>query len=150
MARSHAPIVPSTLAVYTVAPSAEIENVTLQIDRTTLRASSSGGRADFTWPDGGGGVRLQARARDIAPQPAEFSPSPWAAVRFFGAADQSSSAGSVGSVMFRLRNSSSIGKAATTQKEVPLSFNLEMKGGAPLTLLPRDLALTCVGTIALK
>ncbi len=122
----------------------------LQIDRLTLRASGSGGRADFTWPDGGGGVKLQARAKDIAPQPAEFSPGAWAAVRFFGAADQSSSAGSVGTIMFRLRNSSSIGRAATTQKEVPLSFNLEMKGGAPMTLLPRDLALTCVSTIALK
>ena len=134
-----------------IAPSTEIESVTLQIDRATLRGSGSGGRAaDFTWPDGGGGVNLQARAKDISPQPAEFPGGPWAVVRFLGAADESSSAGSVGTVMFRLRNSSSIGRAATTQKEVPLRFNLEMKGGAPLTLLPRDLALNCTSTIALK
>jgi hypothetical protein len=95
-------------------------------------------------------VHLQARARDIAPAPAEWPGGPWAVVRFFGAADQSSSAGSVGSVMFRLRNSSSIGSVGTTQKEAALTFNLEMKGGAPVTLLPRDLALNCVGTIALK
>ncbi len=134
-----------------IAPSTEIESVTLQIDRATLRGSGSGGKAaDFTWPDGGGGVNLQARAKDISPQPAEFPGGPWAVVRFLGAADESSSAGSVGTVMFRLRNSSSIGRAATTQKEVPLRFNLEMKGGVPLTLLPRDLALNCNGTIALK
>ncbi len=134
-----------------IAPSTEIESVTLQIDRATLRGSGSGGKAaDFTWPDGGGGVNLQARAKDISPQPAEFQGGPWAVVRFLGAADESSSAGSVGTVMFRLRNSSSIGRAATTQKEVPLRFNLEMKGGVPLTLLPRDLALPCNGTIALK
>ena len=60
------------------------------------------------------------------------------------------SPGPTGSVMFRLRNSSSIGSAATTQKEAPLTFTIEMKGGAPVTLLPKDLALSCVGTIALK
>ena len=141
---------PKVQYTLSVAASPEIESVNLQIDRTTLRATGSGGHADFSWPDGGAGVKLQARAKDIAPQPAEFPPGPWAAVRFFGAADQSSSAGSVGTIMFRLRNSSSIGRAATTQKEVPLSFNLEMKGGAPVTLLPSALALTCVGTIALK
>jgi len=70
-------------------------------------------------------------------------------VRFLGAADESSASGSVGQVMFRLRNSSSIGRQSGTQKEVPLRLNVDMKG-APITLLPRDLALPCVGTIALR
>ncbi len=133
-----------------VNPSTEIESVNLQIDRTLLRGSGSGGKADFTWPDGSGSVRLQARAKDIAPDPEEIPAGPWAVVHFFGAAVQSSSAGSVGTIMYRLRASASILQKNAPQKEVPLSFNLEMKGGAPITLLPRDLALTCVGTIALK
>ena len=141
---------PKVQYALSVVPSTEIESVNLQIAGTTLRGSGSGGKADFTWPDGGSGVRLQARARDIAPSPAEFPAGVWSVVRFFGAADQASSAGSTGSVMFRLRNSSSIGSAATTQKEAPLTFTIEMKGGAPVTLLPKDLALSCVGTIALK
>lgn len=131
-----------------VAPSSEIETVNLQIDKTTLKGSGAGGAANFTWPDSGAGVQLQASAKGVTPGPLN-SEGPWAVVRFLGAADESSSGGSVGQVMFRLRNSSSIGRQATTQKEVPLRLNIDMKG-APITLLPRDLALPCVGTIALK
>jgi type VI secretion system protein ImpL len=60
-----------------VNPSTEIESVNLQIDRALLRGSGAGGKADFTWPDGGGSVRLQARAKEIAPDPEEIPAGPW-------------------------------------------------------------------------
>ena len=140
--------VPKVQYALSLAPSSEIESVTLQVDHTTLKGSGSGGRAEFTWPDGGGGVRLQAKAKDIAADAPPFS-GPWAIVHLLAAAEQSSSAGSVGSAMFRLRNATSLVQAQT-QREVPINFSIEMKGGAPITLLPRDLALSCVGQIALK
>jgi type VI secretion system protein ImpL len=135
---------PKVQYALSLAPSTEIESVTLQVDRTTLKGTGSGGRADFTWPEAGGVVHLQAKGKDMAGDAPPFS-GPWAIVHFFAAAEQSNSSGSVGSMMFRLKTS-----LIRTQREVPINFTIEMKGGAPITLLPRDLALTCVGQIALK
>jgi type VI secretion system protein ImpL len=129
-----------------VAPSPDLESVTLQIGSKTLRAGSGGGRQDFVWPDDAMSVRLQARGKDVAPPPAEFSGT-WAVTRFLAAADESSSTGSQGSAVFRLKNTASIGRSSTTKSEVPLRINIDMKG-APMTLLPRDLQLGCVSTIA--
>lgn len=125
-----------------VAPSPDIESVTLQIGGKTLRAGSGGGRQDFVWPDDTMSVRFQARSKDTSPPAAEFS-GVWAVTRFLAAADENFP----GSVVFHLRNTASLGRSAGTKSEVPLRINIETKG-SPLTLLPRDLQLGCVRAIA--
>jgi type VI secretion system protein ImpL len=130
-----------------VVPSGDIEDVTLQIDRQTLKGSGKGGRADFTWPDGGGGVRLRVRAKDVEPPEVPLGGGVWSVVQFFGRADRVSGAGSQATLEYDLRNTASIGKVTSVERAVPLRLQLDMKG-APATLLPRDLQLTCVGTIA--
>lgn len=129
-----------------VAPSPDLESVVLQIGSKTLKAASIGGGQDFVWPEDAMTVRLQARSKDTAPPVAEFS-GPWAVTRFFAAADEYSSSGTRGSALFRLKNTASLGRTASTNSEVAIRITIDMKG-APLTLLPRDLQLGCVSAIA--
>ncbi|MEZ5353937.1 MAG: ImcF-related family protein [Bryobacteraceae bacterium] len=130
-----------------VIPSADIEEVNLQMDQQSLKGSGKGGRAEFSWPDGGGGVRLRARAKDLSPAEMVVSGGVWSVVQFFGRADRVSGQGSQATLEYDLRNTTSFGKVTSEERTVPLRLQLDMKG-APSSLLPRDLQLTCVGTIA--
>lgn len=126
-----------------VLPSSEIDEVNLTIDGRQLKAGKGGGRSEFTWPDGGGGVRLRGRAKDLSAE-LPVAGGPWAVVQFFGAADR---VGANRLLEYDLRSSASIGRVATSQQVVPLKILLDMKG-AQSSLLPRDLQLSCVPRIA--
>ncbi|MEZ5399661.1 MAG: ImcF-related family protein [Bryobacteraceae bacterium] len=132
-----------------VVPSADIEDVYLQIDKQLLKGSSRGGSQDFTWPDGGAGVRLRVRAKEVQPPELPLGGGVWSVVQFFARADRVTGGAGRALLEYDLRNTASIGKVASVERAVPLKLVLDMKG-APSSLLPRDLQLSCVSSIAAR